>query len=104
MAYKADIDDTRESPSYVIKSLLEALGARVEVYDPHVPKQSTVDSLEALLKRVEVIILATNHQEFLYLNGRLLKRNGIQVVVDGKNALPKDEIIKAGIVYRGIGH
>ncbi len=104
VAYKADIDDTRESPFYVIKSLLEARGARLEVYDPHVPKQSTVDSLEALLKRVEVVILATNHQEFLSLNGRLLKRYGIQVVVDGKNALPKDEIVRAGIAYRGIGH
>lgn len=103
IAYKADIDDTRESPFYVIRSLLEALGARIEAYDPHVPNQSTVASLEALLQRVEVIVLATNHKEFLDLNGRVLKRYGIQVVVDGKNALARDEIIKAGIVYRGIG-
>ncbi len=36
LAYKANVDDDRESPSYVLKDLLEARGARVAYFDPHV--------------------------------------------------------------------
>jgi len=38
LAYKADVDDDRESPSYVIIEKLEAKGARVEYHDPYVPE------------------------------------------------------------------
>ena len=37
LAYKANVDDDRESPSYVLMNLLKALGAKVAYHDPHVP-------------------------------------------------------------------
>ncbi len=37
LAYKADVDDDRESPTYVIMAELESRGAVVEYNDPHVP-------------------------------------------------------------------
>jgi len=37
LAYKANVDDDRESPSYRLLDLLEAGGAKVAYYDPHVP-------------------------------------------------------------------
>ncbi|HVY71153.1 MAG TPA: nucleotide sugar dehydrogenase [Verrucomicrobiae bacterium] len=37
LAYKANVDDDRESPSYVIMEMLKKRGARVSYYDPHVP-------------------------------------------------------------------
>ena len=37
LAYKPDIDDDRESPSYKLLELLEHKGARVDYHDPHVP-------------------------------------------------------------------
>jgi UDP-N-acetyl-D-glucosamine dehydrogenase len=37
LAYKADVDDDRESPSYVLMEKLEAQGANVGYHDPHVP-------------------------------------------------------------------
>ena len=37
LAYKADVDDDRESPSYVLMNLLQARGAKVSYFDPHVP-------------------------------------------------------------------
>ena len=37
LAYKADVDDDRESPSYVLMEKLEAKGANVGYHDPHVP-------------------------------------------------------------------
>ncbi len=37
LAYKADVDDIRESPSLVLIKQLEAKGAVVDYHDPHVP-------------------------------------------------------------------
>jgi UDP-N-acetyl-D-glucosamine dehydrogenase len=37
LAYKANVDDDRESPSYVLLSLLGDRGAEVSYFDPHVP-------------------------------------------------------------------
>ncbi len=37
LAYKANVDDDRESPTYVLMDLLAAAGAEVAYYDPYVP-------------------------------------------------------------------
>jgi UDP-N-acetyl-D-glucosamine dehydrogenase len=37
LAYKANVDDDRESPSYVLMNLLQARGVKVFYYDPHIP-------------------------------------------------------------------
>ncbi|MFO1487474.1 MAG: nucleotide sugar dehydrogenase [Verrucomicrobiota bacterium] len=37
LAYKADVDDERESPSYILMEMLKHRGAKVDYYDPYVP-------------------------------------------------------------------
>jgi len=37
IAYKPDVDDDRESPSYTLMEMLSKMGANVDYYDPHVP-------------------------------------------------------------------
>ncbi|HUE36442.1 MAG TPA: nucleotide sugar dehydrogenase [Candidatus Acidoferrum sp.] len=37
LAYKANVDDDRESPSYALMDLLKAQGADVSYFDPHIP-------------------------------------------------------------------
>ena len=37
IAYKADVDDDRESPSYVLMDLLKKRGVEISYYDPHIP-------------------------------------------------------------------
>ncbi len=37
LSYKPNVDDDRESPSYVLMNLLKARGAGVAYYDPYVP-------------------------------------------------------------------
>lgn len=37
LAYKPDVDDDRESPSYVLMDLLKEKGAEVAYYDPYLP-------------------------------------------------------------------
>ena len=38
LAYKADVDDIRESPTFTLMELLEEGGAIVDYHDPHVPE------------------------------------------------------------------
>ena len=37
MAYKKDVDDPRESPSFKLMELLQERGARLSYNDPHIP-------------------------------------------------------------------
>lgn len=105
IAYKANIDDVRESPSVQIIEHLKRHGANVETFDPHIPAQSSAKSLDAILKKSAALILATDHREFKdAITPALLKKHKIKVFIDGKNAFAdKVAFKKAGIVYKGIG-
>lgn len=105
LAYKPNVDDDRNSPAYEIQKLLKVLGAEVIAYDPHLPKKSDVKSLDEALKGSAVLLLVTSHGEFKNIAPKAIKKLGIKVVVDGRNALhnQKAEFSKNGIVYYGIG-
>lgn len=103
LAYKPGIGDLRESPAVEISTLLTDAGAVVHSYDPHVSELSTATSLDAALEGADVLLVATSHEEFLGITPELLKAHGIQLVVDGRNCLPKEEFRSAGIGYVGIG-
>ncbi|HYF12855.1 MAG TPA: nucleotide sugar dehydrogenase [Candidatus Paceibacterota bacterium] len=103
LAYKADIDDMRESPSLRIIEELERRKAEPVTFDPYVRNRSTARSLTQALTGAAAAIIATNHKEFKQLTPDYFKKHGVTVVVDGKNCLAKDDFIASGIVYRGIG-
>ncbi len=103
ISYKANVDDVRESPSLKIMELLKKYGCDFQVFDPHILSKSTVKNLEAILKKSQALILATNHDEFLDIDGPMLKKFGVKIVIDGKNCLDKQKIKKSGIIYKGIG-
>lgn len=103
VAYKANIDDTRESPVFEIIKRIEELNGGVEVYDPFVPKHSTVSSLAEMLNKVEVIVVTACHTEFKTMNLEDLSKNNIRLVIDGRNCLDKEKIQSLGIRYKGIG-
>jgi len=63
-----------------------------------------VATLDEALRDVSVVMLATDHKEFIEaLTPSELVRRGIKLVVDGKNALDGEGIAKANIHYYGIG-
>jgi UDP-N-acetyl-D-glucosamine dehydrogenase len=103
LSYKKDIPDLRESPALRIKEELIERGAAVKTYDPLLPEHSTEGSLEEALTGVEGVIIATDHSEFKRLTPEMLLREGIAVLIDGKNFLPKEQFLAAGITYKGIG-
>ncbi len=91
LAYKADIDDDRESPSYEVIEHLEEAGATVDYCDPYFPKarptrkhdlaRSSVALSREVLAAYDAVVVVTAHQEFqdpaLY--------EGVQVLVDARN-------------------
>jgi UDP-N-acetyl-D-glucosamine dehydrogenase len=72
IAYKADVDDDRESPSYAIIQSLEKRGALVSYNDPHVAviREGRSNHWVAGRKCVPIsseydaIVLCTNHKEY----------------------------------------
>lgn len=105
LAYKANIGDLRESPSLKIIEHLKEHHCKVETFDPHVKDLSSMKSLEAILKKSQALIIATDHKEFKdILTPALLKKYGIKAIVDGKNCLDREAFLKEkSFVYRGIG-
>jgi UDP-N-acetyl-D-glucosamine dehydrogenase len=90
VAYKADVDDTRESPSMDIMKTLEDRGARVEYSDPFVPRldflgrrMKSTPLTPARLRRFDCAVIVTPHQAFPY--GLILRHS--RNVVDTRNAL-----------------
>jgi len=103
LTYKADVADLRESPALEIVAILEKLGVDVIKFDPYLPDHSTVKTLTEALKKADAILLATAHKVFREITAAELKKYNIKVVVDGRNALDKDAIKEANIIYKGIG-
>ena len=103
LAYKPNIDDFRESPSFEIIKKLEEYGAEIETFDPYVLEKSTAKNLEEALNGSVAVIIATAHDVFKNLTPEYLVDKGIKVVIDGRNCLPKEKYVKAGLIYKGIG-
>src|SRR3989338_4900379 len=103
LAYKANVDDIRESPALKIISMLKEKKASVYVYDPYLKGKSSVNSLNGLLEKSDYLILVTDHREFKDMDLGKLKENGIKIVIDGRNCLNNAEIKNMGILNHGIG-
>jgi UDP-N-acetyl-D-glucosamine dehydrogenase len=101
LAYKANVDDDRESPTYRIMSLLEQKGAIVDYNDPHVPEIRLSREYPHYAGRksrdisgnYDLIILCTAHNQYKEINPAALN----VPVLDTRGFFPD----LPGIVYRG---
>jgi UDP-N-acetyl-D-glucosamine dehydrogenase len=93
MAYKKDVDDPRESPSFELMQLLTHGGAVVTYSDPHIPvlpsmRHYDTPPLESqpltaeYLQSQDCVLIATDHSAFDF---EFIVRHS-QVVVDTRNA------------------
>jgi UDP-N-acetyl-D-glucosamine dehydrogenase len=95
LAYKPNVDDDRESPSYVLMDLLKARGAEVAYYDPYVPVirptrehphwagTRSTDWTRETLQPFDAVIIATNHQAINYQE----LADWAPCIVDTRNAM-----------------
>ncbi|MEJ5201212.1 MAG: nucleotide sugar dehydrogenase [Anaerolineales bacterium] len=93
-AYKADIDDIRESPALDVIGLLMKKGAQISYHDPyirHIEHEyegwhlSCVDNLVEAVREADCVVIVTNHSAYDY--GMILEN--AQLIVDTRNALGK---------------
>jgi UDP-N-acetyl-D-glucosamine dehydrogenase len=73
LAYKPNVDDERESPSYMLMKLLAERGAQVAYYDPFVPiikptrehpefaGRKSIEWNRSTIETFDVVLIATNH-------------------------------------------
>jgi UDP-N-acetyl-D-mannosaminuronic acid dehydrogenase len=76
MAFKADIDDTRNSLSFKLKKVLEKKGATVYCHDPYLKDYKK--NLNKILKNSDVVFIAQPHKIYKKLNKKLkalIKKN-----------------------------
>ena len=74
LAYKPDVDDVRESPSFELIERLGALGALVDYHDPHIPATHKMRKHDLGMKSVEFsaegladydcVLIATHHSAY----------------------------------------
>jgi UDP-N-acetyl-D-glucosamine dehydrogenase len=93
LSYKANIDDTRESPSFELIEQLQDAGARVEYCDPFLPETPSKRQHHLTMKSVpctaaafadfDALLLATAHDAFK--NPSLYA--GVKLVVDTRNLI-----------------
>jgi UDP-N-acetyl-D-glucosamine dehydrogenase len=103
IAYKKNVDDTRESPSVEVMELLRNAGAEVAYSDPHVPifpkmREHNFDLSSVVLTPEAVacfdaVVLTTDHTKFDYE----MIRNNAQVIIDSRGVYrkPAENVVKA---------
>ena len=106
IAYKKDVDDPRESPSFELLEMLLARGANVTYNDPHVPRLPRMRHHAAVemasqtltadyLAAQDCVLIATDHSaydyDFVVQHSRLVidTRNATHAVCEGREKIRK---------------
>ena len=107
LAYKPNVDDERESPSYVLMSILSERGAEVEYHDPYVPMikptrehsrwagKKSVDWSRSSIANFDLVLIATNHASVNYQE----LGDWAQCIVDTRNAMATVRV-SAGKIWK----
>jgi UDP-N-acetyl-D-glucosamine dehydrogenase len=106
VAYKKNVDDTRESPSFRIMELLEKQGAEVLFHDPLVAEigatrehpefagRCSVALSEELLATIDATVISTDHDAVDYRTVARCSR----LVIDTRNVCARHGLVGPHIV------
>lgn len=95
IAYKANVDDDRESPSYVLMDLLKKRGVEVSYYDPYIPVirpsrehshwagTKSVTWSREVVSKFDVVLISTQHEAVSYRE----LADWADCIVDTRNAM-----------------
>jgi len=103
VAYKGDVDDTREAPALKIIKLAENEGFQVKCFDPHVNDfKYELYSLEKSVENSDCIVIVTDHEYFEDIDpDQLSMRN--KNVLDTRNIIDEKQWEKAGFDIGTLG-
>jgi len=104
LAYKANVDDVRESPAFKIKKIAESEGMTVEVYDPLVHNSFRNSStIEDAIKNSDCLVLVTDHEIFKQIDPKqLIMRH--KNLVDTRNVLDHKKWRDSGFNVKILGN
>ena len=100
LAYKPNVDDERESPSYVLMDLLSERGATVEYHDPYIRMikptreharfagKKSVDWNAGNIASFDLVLIATNHADLNYQQ----LADWARCIVDTRNAMASVQV------------
>lgn len=114
LSFKPETDDMREAPALVVIERLLAAGATVRVYDPVAMDECRrriggehiyyARSMYDAAQGADAIALITEWKEFRMPDWKEL-HSGMRgnVLVDGRNIFVREEVLREGFRYAGIG-
>jgi UDPglucose 6-dehydrogenase len=112
LAFKPNTDDMREASSLVLAARLNADGATVRAYDPVAEQEARkllsglqlADSALEAVQEADAVVLVTEWPQCTGLDwGEVAEAMSGRVVIDGRNALDREAVRAAGLLYEGIG-
>ncbi|TXT67196.1 MAG: hypothetical protein BAJALOKI1v1_160028 [Promethearchaeota archaeon] len=113
VSYKANTDDTRNTPAQsIIDTLMKRYHSHNIVYiahDPYVKKRDydhteLTDDLEKAIENSDALLFATNHHQYYDIDLDDLKNKmRTPIIIDGRNIFKKSEVEQRGFIYRKVG-
>ncbi len=113
LTFKPDTDDLRDAPALNLIEQLNRLGAKVKAYDPIISQTGMRDGLSGVLVETDAerladgcdaLVLVTEWQQFSNLDyAKMAKLMSHPVMIDGRNFLDPEKMVRAGFQYIGVG-
>ncbi|MBC6433956.1 UDP-glucose/GDP-mannose dehydrogenase family protein [Nostoc sp. HG1] len=113
LTFKPDTDDLRDAPALILIEQLNRLGAKVKAYDPIISQTGMRHGLSGVLVETDAerladgcdaLVLVTEWQQFSTLDYvKMAKLMAHPVIIDGRNFLDPEAMIRAGFQYVGVG-
>jgi len=113
LTFKPDTDDMRDAPALNLIEHLNRLGTTVKAYDPIVSQSGLRDGIagvlvetdaERLADGCDALVLVTDWSQFRTLDyAKMASLMNNPVLIDGRNFLDREALIKAGFRYVGVG-
>ncbi|WP_017653906.1 UDP-glucose dehydrogenase family protein [Fortiea contorta] len=113
LTFKPDTDDLRDAPALNLIEQLNRLGAKVKAYDPIISQTGMRHGLSGVLVETDAqrladgcdaLVLVTEWQQFSTLDYAKMAQLMIHpVIIDGRNFLDPETMVRAGFQYLGVG-
>lgn len=107
LAYKANVDDMRESPTFLLMDEFQRRGAQISYYDTFIPEITetrehkkwtgfiSVKWEESVIRSFDAVIISTAHSDVNYSQ----LAQWAQLIVDTRNAM-RDFSVREGLVWK----
>ncbi len=110
LAFKADVDDLRESPAIDVAQMLSRAGAQVSAYEPYKPEArpdgvDTCPTFEAAVEGAEALVLLVAHSSLRSLDPiTVIQQSPARLAIDSTGAWSPQAWQSAGFDFWRLGN